>query len=61
PRPRGRARRPRRRPPPPPAPPPDAAGRVATAGTTVLPAASAPLLDITGEHHAAWTVRLFAS
>ncbi|MFC9854126.1 urease accessory protein UreF [Streptomyces prasinus] len=39
----------------------DAAGRVATAGTTVLPAAAAPLLDITGEHHAAWTVRLFAS
>ncbi|EFE66133.1 MULTISPECIES: urease accessory protein UreF [Streptomyces] len=39
----------------------DAAARVATAGVGVLPAASAPLLDITGEQHAAWTVRLFAS
>ncbi|WP_435843581.1 urease accessory protein UreF, partial [Streptomyces hirsutus] len=39
----------------------DAAGRVAAEGVTVLPAASAPLLDITGEQHAAWTVRLFAS
>lgn len=26
-----------------------------------LPAASAPLLDITAEAHAAWAVRLFAS
>ncbi|MET9663166.1 urease accessory protein UreF, partial [Streptomyces sp. NPDC006510] len=26
-----------------------------------LPAASAPLLDITAESHAAWPVRLFAS
>ncbi|SDD50571.1 urease accessory protein UreF [Streptomyces prasinopilosus] len=39
----------------------DAAGRVAAEGVTVLPAASAPLLDITGEQHAAWAVRLFAS
>ncbi|MFI8306328.1 urease accessory protein UreF [Streptomyces sp. NPDC085927] len=39
----------------------DAAGRVAAEGVTALPAASAPLLDITGEQHAAWTVRLFAS
>ncbi|WP_055694082.1 urease accessory protein UreF [Streptomyces prasinopilosus] len=39
----------------------DAAGRVAVEGVTVLPAASAPLLDITGEQHAAWAVRLFAS
>ncbi|MFD7996715.1 urease accessory protein UreF [Streptomyces mexicanus] len=39
----------------------DAAMRVAAEGVTVLPAASAPLLDITGERHAAWTVRLFAS
>ncbi|MFF8918776.1 urease accessory protein UreF [Streptomyces sp. NPDC015032] len=39
----------------------EAAGRVATEGVAVLPAASAPLLDITGEQHAAWTVRLFAS
>lgn len=37
------------------------AGRIAVDGTGVLPAASAPLLDITGEQHAAWTVRLFAS
>lgn len=39
----------------------DAAGQVATEGVAALPAASAPLLDITGEQHAAWTVRLFAS
>jgi urease accessory protein len=39
----------------------DAAGRVAVEGVHVLPAASSPLLDITGEQHAAWTVRLFAS
>ncbi|MFG2357463.1 urease accessory protein UreF [Streptomyces sp. NPDC048521] len=38
-----------------------AAERVAVEGVTVLPAASAPLLDITAEQHAAWTVRLFAS
>ncbi|NML53796.1 urease accessory protein UreF [Streptomyces sp. R302] len=30
-------------------------------GVDVLPAASAPLLDITAEQHAAWPVRLFAS
>ncbi|TXS51616.1 urease accessory protein UreF [Streptomyces sp. t39] len=35
----------------------DAAGR----GPDALPAASAPLLDITAEDHAAWPVRLFAS
>jgi len=39
----------------------DAAGRVAAEGVGVLPAASSPLLDITGEQHAAWSVRLFAS
>ncbi|MDW6056786.1 urease accessory UreF family protein [Streptomyces sp. FXJ1.4098] len=38
-----------------------AAARVAEAGVDFLPAASAPLLDLTGERHAAWTVRLFAS
>ncbi len=38
-----------------------AAGRVAAEGTGVLPAASAPLLDIRAEDHAAWPVRLFAS
>lgn len=38
-----------------------AAGRTAAEGVAVLPAASAPLLDITGERHATWTVRLFAS
>ncbi|MFD5710576.1 urease accessory protein UreF [Streptomyces pharetrae] len=38
-----------------------AAERVAAEGVVVLPAASAPLLDITGEQHAAWSVRLFAS
>ncbi|MFI1302045.1 urease accessory protein UreF [Streptomyces sioyaensis] len=39
----------------------DTAARVATEGPDALPAASAPLLDITAEQHAAWTVRLFAS
>jgi urease accessory protein len=38
-----------------------AADRVAAEGVDVLPAASSPLLDITGEQHAAWNVRLFAS
>ncbi|PNG22798.1 urease accessory protein UreF [Streptomyces cahuitamycinicus] len=38
-----------------------AARRVTAEGVGVLPAASAPLLDITSEQHAAWTVRLFAS
>ncbi|MGW3497060.1 urease accessory protein UreF [Streptomyces sp. NPDC001020] len=38
-----------------------AAVRVTAEGVTALPATSAPLLDITGEQHAAWTVRLFAS
>ncbi|MGI5353898.1 urease accessory protein UreF [Streptomyces sp. CA-252508] len=37
------------------------AARAAHAGTDALPAASAPLLDITAEQHAAWPVRLFAS
>ncbi|HEY5832407.1 urease accessory protein UreF, partial [Streptomyces sp.] len=35
--------------------------RALTEGIDVLPAASAPLLDIAAEHHAAWPVRLFAS
>ncbi|MCX2970898.1 MULTISPECIES: urease accessory protein UreF [Streptomyces] len=39
----------------------DAAARVAAEGVDALPSASSPLLDITGEQHAAWTVRLFAS
>ncbi|WP_217144926.1 urease accessory protein UreF [Streptomyces sp. AC627_RSS907] len=39
----------------------DAAGRAVTEGVAALPSASAPLLDITAEQHAAWTVRLFAS
>ncbi|WP_327292843.1 urease accessory protein UreF [Streptomyces sp. NBC_01198] len=39
----------------------DAAARALTHGLTALPAASAPLLDISAEHHAAWPVRLFAS
>nr|AQT39010.1 UreF [Streptomyces sp.] len=39
----------------------DAARRVATEGACALPAASAPLLDITAQQHAAWPVRLFAS
>uniref|UniRef100_UPI00244367E6 urease accessory protein UreF n=1 Tax=Streptomyces sp. YIM 98790 TaxID=2689077 RepID=UPI00244367E6 len=38
-----------------------AAERVAAHGTDALPAASAPLLEITAEAHAAWPVRLFAS
>ncbi|MEU3657279.1 urease accessory UreF family protein [Streptomyces sp. NPDC032161] len=38
-----------------------AADRVTTEGVDALPSASSPLLDITGEQHAAWTVRLFAS
>ncbi|MFI1159002.1 urease accessory protein UreF [Streptomyces sioyaensis] len=39
----------------------DAAERVVAEGTDALPAASAPLLDITAQQHAAWPVRLFAS
>jgi urease accessory protein len=39
----------------------DAADRVTADGLGALPAASAPLLDIIAERHAAWTVRLFAS
>jgi urease accessory protein len=46
----------------------DVAARAAAAadhalaeGVEVLPAASAPLLDIYAEQHAAWPVRLFAS
>ncbi|MFJ5898616.1 urease accessory protein UreF [Streptomyces sp. NPDC093064] len=35
--------------------------RVAEEGVDALPAASAPLLDLTGEQHSIWTVRLFAS
>ncbi|MGW7284415.1 urease accessory protein UreF [Streptomyces sp. NPDC054847] len=38
-----------------------AAGRVTAEGIDILPSASSPLLNITGEQHAAWTVRLFAS
>jgi urease accessory protein len=39
-----------------------AAERAAAEGSAAaLPAASAPLLDIAAEHHAAWPVRLFAS
>ncbi|MDX2678132.1 urease accessory protein UreF [Streptomyces soliscabiei] len=38
-----------------------AAHRVTAEGIDALPSASSPLLDITGEQHAAWTVRLFAS
>ncbi|TDD39135.1 urease accessory protein UreF [Nonomuraea terrae] len=37
------------------------AERAAAEGTDTLPAASAPLLDITAEQHATWSVRLFAS
>lgn len=37
------------------------AARVPADGVQALPAASAPLLDITAEQHAAWSVRLFAS
>jgi urease accessory protein len=39
----------------------EAARRVADDGVRALPAASAPLLEITAETHAAWPVRLFAS
>ncbi|TJZ59289.1 urease accessory protein UreF [Streptomyces piniterrae] len=39
----------------------EAAHRVATEGTDALPAASAPLLDITAQQHVGWPVRLFAS
>ncbi|GAA1190201.1 urease accessory UreF family protein [Streptomyces hebeiensis] len=39
----------------------EAAARAATDGLDALPAASAPMLDITAEEHAAWPVRLFAS
>ncbi|MEU1540724.1 urease accessory UreF family protein [Actinacidiphila glaucinigra] len=39
----------------------DAAHRCLTEGTGVLPAASAPLLDVYAEAHAGWPVRLFAS
>ncbi|MCP3820155.1 urease accessory protein UreF [Streptomyces sp. A3M-1-3] len=38
-----------------------AARRARDEGTHALPAASAPLLEISAEHHAAWPVRLFAS
>ena len=38
-----------------------AADRIGAEGTDALPSASAPLLDIAGEQHAAWNVRLFAS
>ncbi|WP_267243302.1 urease accessory protein UreF [Streptomyces sp. PR69] len=37
------------------------AALAARQGIDALPAASAPLLDITAEQHAAWPVRLFAS
>ncbi|MFJ3160704.1 urease accessory protein UreF [Streptomyces kanasensis] len=37
------------------------AAAAAREGVDALPAASAPLLDITAEQHAAWPVRLFAS
>ncbi|MEC4017611.1 urease accessory protein UreF [Streptomyces sp. H27-D2] len=39
----------------------DAAEQARTEGVDALPAASAPLLDIAAEQHAAWSVRLFAS
>ncbi|MER7112737.1 urease accessory protein UreF [Streptomyces sp. NPDC000229] len=39
----------------------EAAAQLATDGVAALPAASSPLLDITGEQHAAWPMRLFAS
>jgi urease accessory protein len=38
-----------------------AAHRARTHGVSALPAASAPLLEISAEDHAAWPVRLFAS
>ncbi|MZE56211.1 urease accessory protein UreF, partial [Streptomyces sp. SID5770] len=37
------------------------AAEAARDGVDALPAASAPLLDLTAEQHAAWPVRLFAS
>ncbi|WP_030746758.1 urease accessory protein UreF [Streptomyces sp. NRRL S-31] len=39
----------------------EAARRTATEGVDALPAASAPLLEVMAEAHAAWPVRLFAS
>ncbi|MFE0434929.1 urease accessory protein UreF [Streptomyces nigra] len=39
----------------------EAARRAADEGVDALPAASAPLLEIAAETHAAWPVRLFAS
>ncbi|GAA2724154.1 urease accessory UreF family protein [Streptomyces luteosporeus] len=39
----------------------EAAARVRAEGPGALPAASAPLLEITAEEHAAWPVRLFAT
>ncbi|MER7205314.1 urease accessory UreF family protein, partial [Streptomyces sp. NPDC000188] len=39
----------------------EAAARAVTEGTDSLPAASAPLLEVGAEAHAAWAVRLFAS
>ncbi|MEW2418923.1 urease accessory protein UreF [Streptomyces nigra] len=39
----------------------EAARRAADEGVDALPAASAPLLEIAAEAHAAWPVRLFAS
>ncbi|MDH6492047.1 urease accessory UreF family protein [Streptomyces sp. SAI-127] len=39
----------------------EAARRVADEGVEALPSASAPLLEIGAEAHAAWAVRLFAS
>lgn len=39
----------------------DRAAAAARQGVEALPAASAPLLDLTAEQHAAWPVRLFAS
>lgn len=38
-----------------------AAGRLPKEGISALPAAGAPLLDISAQQHAAWPVRLFAS
>ncbi|GAA3088939.1 urease accessory protein UreF [Streptomyces rectiviolaceus] len=38
-----------------------AAARITEEGLDALPAASAPLLDITAQQHAAWPMRLFAS
>ncbi|MET9732559.1 urease accessory UreF family protein [Streptomyces sp. NPDC006458] len=39
----------------------EAAGRAVGEGVGVLPAVSAPLLELSAEVHAAWPVRLFAS